>query len=96
MITEYESCSTCTHHDHELRICRTMDVSTEDFDGCNCHETYTEMLHRIETTQMRCKEHDEYFPNQYKYCPYCGKKLMVPLLLETNPVGESNGNTRTR
>ena len=81
-------CETCTHHNNEALFCHSYDTSTAGWDGCNAHETYDEMVARIETTQMYCGEHDRYFPKDYKYCPYCGNETKIPIIVPQSSTGE--------
>jgi len=78
-MSEEKTCKTCTWFNQEAYYCKTFATSMAEWDSCDSHETYEEMITRIKITMKECpdKEHG-LFQENYLYCPYCGKSLQKP------------------
>ena len=47
------TCKTCTHFHSTAFFCRAMDESVAEWDRCDGHETYEEMVSRVQSSEVK-------------------------------------------
>lgn len=80
-------CKTCHWWRSSGFYCISFDTGMPDDGSCDAHETYEEMVERVNRENKRCRTHG-LFQKDYNYCPYCGSILLEPNLVVVSILSE--------